>query len=108
MAIAADNAAAVAEMILLAGEEALGFPPLLLNGEPFPAHVEEMTYDDVLAAGGTAEGGGFEAVIATASLAGQPAKGTPIEARGMSLWVLEARRNLAHWVIKAGDPVEEE
>lgn len=106
--IADDSAAAVAEQIAVASEEELGFPPLLLNGVAVPAIVTEMSADEVFALGGTAEGGGFSAVLPKSAVPDKPDKWTPIEARGMQLEVMRVESGVAHWLVSAGDPVKDQ
>lgn len=104
-----DNDAAVADLLALASEELLGYPALTIDGEEVEAVVTEISADEVFAAGGMAEAGGFTAVIALTSFpSAPPAKYAEIAARGMSLSILSVVRGTSHYTITAGDPVNQQ
>lgn len=96
----------MAELLALASEEELGFASTTINGVEVEAVVTEISNDEVIAAGGTGEAGGFTAIVSLSAYpAGPPEKFLPITARGMSLYILTVTRGTAHYVITAGDPV---
>ncbi len=101
-----DNDAAIAVLLALANEETLGYPAVTIDGVEVEAVVTEISGDEVFAAGGIAESGGFTAVVPlTAFPDGPPEKHTEITARGMELYVLSVSRGTSHYTITAGDPV---
>lgn len=99
----------MAELLAVASETELGFDPVTIGGVEVPAVITEISNDEILAAGGTGEGGGFTAVVALDEYPdGPPDKFTAITARGMALQILSVTRGTAHYVITAGDPVEDQ
>ena len=101
-----DSDAAVAELLALANEAELGYPAVTIDGVYVQAVVTEISGDEIFAAGGIAESGGFTAVVPfTAYPDGPPEKHTEIVARGMQLYVLSVSKGTSHYTITAGDPV---
>ena len=100
-----DSDTAVAELLALANEEELGYPVVTIDGVEVQAVVTEISGDEIFAAGGIAESGGFTAVVPITALAEAPAKHTEIVARGMELYVLSVSKGTSHYTITAGDPV---
>jgi hypothetical protein len=102
-----DSDAAMAELLVLADETVLGFDPVTIGGVETPAVITDISTDEIIAAGGLGEAGGFTATVALDSFPdGPPEKYTAISARGMNLHILNVSRGTSHYVITAGDPVE--
>lgn len=108
MSILTDNVAAVDELIAAASEEALGFPAAQVDGVEVEAVVSEIELDEILVAGGTAEGGGYSLIVRASDFpGGAPAKFIYVEVRGIQLQILRVVRGVAHYVLTIGDPAED-
>lgn len=107
--VLADQTAMLAEQFALYSETALGFPKVQLAGVAVDAITTDPDFDEILAAGGVAESGGFRATVRKADVPTAPASLATISRRGEpELRVLSFRSALLTWEIVAGDPVSEE
>lgn len=79
-----------------------------INGKPFPAITEEVSFEEVVASDGNGEAGGFRALVAVADHPRKPAQGVEIEADGLKVSILSVEKvNGDTWNIVAGDPAIE-
>lgn len=79
-----------------------------INGKPYPAIIEEVTFEEIVANDGNGEAGGFRAHVATADHPKKPKQGATIEARGLEVSILSVENaNGVTWTIVAGDPATE-
>lgn len=79
-----------------------------VNNEGCRAIISDITLDEILAAGGQAEAGGFTLQIPLSELGEEPAKFSPVVCRGKTLQALNVNSNNGIVYITAGDPVANE
>lgn len=79
-----------------------------VNGITGRAIVGEMNADEIFAAGGLAESGGFKLQMLASDFSIQPQKFSPATARGVTLQVLNANDNDGILYLEIGDPVANE
>lgn len=97
--------------LLDANDEFCGKPQfVLIEGKKKRAIIEEVTTDEIIVLGGSAEAGGFRAKCRKAEFSEQPEQGTRIQklADGPVLEILNViERNGVEYEIVAGDAVAE-
>lgn len=82
----------------------LGGPQKIkIAGVEYPALIEEVTFDQIVAAGGIGDQGGFKAQVSLAVLPNKPANLTEAEARGQVMQVLTVDNvNDVCWILTCG------
>lgn len=96
------------EELYTAQTEAVGEIRATVNGTNARAIITEVALDEIFAAGGLAEGGGFTLQMLASDFAVEPPKFTPVLARGQNLQVLGVNNNGGILYITSGDPVAKE
>lgn len=77
-----------------------------VSGLEVDAIIGELTFDEILVAGGIAENGGFEIQVAASLLpGGRPADLSPVIVAGRTLYILQPVRNAnGIYTLTCGDP----
>lgn len=73
-------------------------------GTDVDAVIGELSFDEILVAGGIAENGGFEVQIASSALSGLPDEGTEVIVGGVTHYVLRRRNANGIYTLVCGDP----
>lgn len=100
-----DHAAAIAEQFESFSEEAFGRDLPEIDGDEINAIVEDIEEDELFAAGGKCEAGGFRMTIKEADSPGGPDEMADVLVRGKTLSVLSRILSNGYWKVIVGDPV---